>query len=198
MSDPKSYYVEIDWDEKPALMDRSDCRNWVSDCACTVCKERKTGPRKQMKSVFDSYNGITLESWHRLTPHQYLLCPVEIKAFIFATRQWGKKKLLSKSTLRYLPAILHSVRTNFSPEKLHVENFLQPMFEEDMINSLVMDSQRKATIKALAKSFARQNKHNDQLSRDMWSADFIKGKGSGLIFLLHGQPGVGKTCTAGK
>jgi SpoVK/Ycf46/Vps4 family AAA+-type ATPase len=29
-----------------------------------------------------------------------------------------------------------------------------------------------------------------------WSADFIKGKGEGQIFLLHGAPGVGKTCTA--
>jgi SpoVK/Ycf46/Vps4 family AAA+-type ATPase len=30
-----------------------------------------------------------------------------------------------------------------------------------------------------------------------WSADFVKGKGEGLIFLLHGKPGVGKTYTAG-
>ncbi|GME23628.1 hypothetical protein BDV95DRAFT_572261 [Neofusicoccum parvum] len=29
-----------------------------------------------------------------------------------------------------------------------------------------------------------------------WSADFIEGKGRGLIFLLHGTPGVGKTYTA--
>lgn len=28
--------------------------------------------------------------------------------------------------------------------------------------------------------------------------DMIKGKGKGLIFLLHGPPGVGKTYTAGK
>jgi hypothetical protein len=30
-----------------------------------------------------------------------------------------------------------------------------------------------------------------------WSADIVKGKGEGQIFLLHGAPGVGKTCTAG-
>ncbi|KAH7045281.1 P-loop containing nucleoside triphosphate hydrolase protein [Macrophomina phaseolina] len=29
-----------------------------------------------------------------------------------------------------------------------------------------------------------------------WSADFVSGKGEGLIFLLHGKPGVGKTYTA--
>ena len=67
-----------------------------------------------------------------------------------------------------------------------------------MINGLIMDSRRKDALKALAKSFARRNRHGEELGRSMWSADFVRGKGSGLIFLLHGAPGVGKTCTAGK
>jgi SpoVK/Ycf46/Vps4 family AAA+-type ATPase len=29
-----------------------------------------------------------------------------------------------------------------------------------------------------------------------WSKDFVRDKGEGRIFLLHGSPGVGKTCTA--
>lgn len=29
-----------------------------------------------------------------------------------------------------------------------------------------------------------------------WTADFVENKGKGLVFLLHGQPGVGKTYTA--
>lgn len=29
-----------------------------------------------------------------------------------------------------------------------------------------------------------------------WAADFVENKGKGLIFLLHGKPGVGKTYTA--
>jgi DNA polymerase III delta prime subunit len=28
--------------------------------------------------------------------------------------------------------------------------------------------------------------------------DMIKGKGKGMVFLLHGEPGVGKTLTAGE
>lgn len=31
-----------------------------------------------------------------------------------------------------------------------------------------------------------------------WSADFVTSKGEGLIFLLHGKPGVRKTYTAGQ
>lgn len=33
--------------------------------------------------------------------------------------------------------------------------------------------------------------------KQFFTADFIKGKGEGQIFLLHGPPGTGKTLTAG-
>lgn len=66
-----------------------------------------------------------------------------------------------------------------------------------MIDGLVMEPGRKQTLRSLAKGFSRRDKHNEEIPRSMWSADFVRGKGSGLIFLLHGMPGVGKTCTAG-
>lgn len=81
---------------------------------------------------------------------------------------------------------------------MHVQNFSDPKFEESMIDGLVMDQARKNTIMSLAKSYARRDKRGNELKKSMWSADFIKNKGSGLIFLLHGRPGVGKTCTAGR
>lgn len=67
-----------------------------------------------------------------------------------------------------------------------------------MIDNLVTkDEYRIKTLKALAKGFARENVDGDRIEGDPWSADFVKGKGKGLIFLLHGKPGVGKTYTAG-
>lgn len=71
-------------------------------------------------------------------------------------------------------------------------------FDDGLINNLVMDTKRLKTLKALAKNFARLNKNEELMTEGPWSADFVKGKGHGLIFLLHGKPGVGKTCTAGK
>lgn len=94
--------------------------------------------------------------------------------------------------------IRDSLQADTFTERLHVRNFQEPSFDEGMINSLVMHEGRKNILKALSKSFARRNKHDKVVPGDMWSADFVKGKGSGLIFLLHGKPGVGKTCTAGK
>lgn len=79
-----------------------------------------------------------------------------------------------------------------------MNGFSEPNFDENMIDNLVMDNKRVQTLKALAKSFVRLNRFGKESEREPWSADFVKGKGNGLIFLLHGKPGVGKTCTAGE
>ncbi|KAI1383576.1 P-loop containing nucleoside triphosphate hydrolase protein [Hypoxylon trugodes] len=168
MADLKSYYEE--GNAPPTLMNTKDCRNWTSDCKCSVCKSRNAQETtKQVVSLFEDYNWITVETTEKLTPHQYILCHYEIMAFVFKTRTW---------------------------ELLHVRDFAEPQFDENLIDHLVMDPQRKRTIKSLAKSFARLNKHGDTLTRNPWAADFVEGKGHGLILLLHGKPGVGKTCTA--
>lgn len=86
-----------------------------------------------------------------------------------------------------------------SIENLHVKNFQPSQFDQTMIDSLVTkDQSRVDFLKALAKSFARENSAGDRIVKDPWSADYVAGKGNGLIFLLHGKPGVGKTYTAGK
>lgn len=56
---------------------------------------------------------------------------------------------------------------------------------------LVLDPGVKLTVKALIGKFASSD---GKLSP--WPNDFVRNKGEGRIFLLHGSPGVGKTCTA--
>jgi Cdc6-like AAA superfamily ATPase len=80
---------------------------------------------------------------------------------------------------------------------LKVTDFEEPFFEEEMINNLVMDPDRVESLKAWANSYARTNKLGLKSNYPAWTADSVQGKGNGLIFLLHGKPGVGKTCTAG-
>lgn len=67
-----------------------------------------------------------------------------------------------------------------------------------MMDTLVVDEKRTTLLKALANSFVRQELSPKQSKEQHWTADFVKGKGSSQIFLLHGQPGVGKTYTAGE
>ncbi|KAI1131425.1 hypothetical protein F5Y10DRAFT_233636 [Nemania abortiva] len=58
---------------------------------------------------------------------------------------------------------------------------------DEGLGNLVVGETERRTIKALA---TRQNSR-----REVWAADFIEGKGTGQIMLLHGPPGVGKTYT---
>ena len=70
----------------------------------------------------------------------------------------------------------------------------EPRINIHAIDRLVMKSEgNKALIKAVCQSYSSVN-HQPRA----FSADFIKGKGEGQIFLLHGPPGTGKTLTAGE
>lgn len=54
-----------------------------------------------------------------------------------------------------------------------------------------MPNERKMMIKALVYKYT-DPKYAGNVSQ-VWGADFIRNKGQGQIFLLHGGPGVGKT-----
>jgi SpoVK/Ycf46/Vps4 family AAA+-type ATPase len=62
-----------------------------------------------------------------------------------------------------------------------------PEWTADPWDQLELSTQRKDLLKTLV------NAHTNQLKR---SEDVIKKKGKGLVFLFHGQPGLGKTLTA--
>jgi len=69
----------------------------------------------------------------------------------------------------------------------------EPKLAANAIDQLVMRPEKnKDTIKAIVKTYA-----DIDSQAELFSADFIRGKGEGQIFLLHGPPGTGKTLTAG-
>ncbi|KAK6851481.1 hypothetical protein PG995_011606 [Apiospora arundinis] len=73
-------------------------------------------------------------------------------------------------------------------KELHVNDFLpQVDWNKNAFTQLVLDEKTKEMIRALV---------DVQKSRDSNMDDIIKGKGNGLILLLHGSPGTGKTLTA--
>ncbi|KAI1173570.1 hypothetical protein F4777DRAFT_557298 [Nemania sp. FL0916] len=75
--------------------------------------------------------------------------------------------------------------------QLHVERLGDIEFDREAFKYLVLDPEIKSTVRALIGKFAHAG---GQVSA--WPSDFVKNKGQGRIFLLHGSPGVGKTCTA--
>ncbi|KAK1837192.1 hypothetical protein QBC39DRAFT_395224 [Podospora conica] len=65
--------------------------------------------------------------------------------------------------------------------------------DPDAFSQLVLDPSIKLTVRALISKFTPAT---PTPAVTPWPSDFIKSKGEGRIFLLHGPPGVGKTCTA--
>ncbi|KAK4199253.1 P-loop containing nucleoside triphosphate hydrolase protein [Triangularia verruculosa] len=60
-------------------------------------------------------------------------------------------------------------------------------FDDDAFEQLMIDERAKRQLLSLVRVHENETLHFD---------DFIKGKGKGMIFLLHGDPGVGKTLAA--
>jgi hypothetical protein len=72
---------------------------------------------------------------------------------------------------------------------LHVDNIEEVQFNTGAFDQLVFSEEKKDLILSLV-----NQQHEDGAGFD----DMIQGKGRGLVFLLHGPPGVGKTLTAGE
>jgi hypothetical protein len=53
-----------------------------------------------------------------------------------------------------------------------------PRAGSDQMSSLILEESDKDVIRALTRKYARG---------ESWGADYIKGKGEGQIFLLHGE-----------
>jgi hypothetical protein len=68
-----------------------------------------------------------------------------------------------------------------------IDNIEDIVWQENAFNSLVMSEEQKALILSFAESQMKNRGGFD---------DVIKGKGQGIIMLLAGTPGVGKTLTA--
>ena len=70
-----------------------------------------------------------------------------------------------------------------------LDNITEVTYNNQAFNSLVLPEKNKKLISCLLER--REDREDDEFD------DLIQGKGKGLIFLLHGPPGVGKTYTAG-
>ncbi|KAK2767722.1 hypothetical protein FQN54_003880 [Arachnomyces sp. PD_36] len=155
-------------------------------CSCSRCEELIY--RHAVKPKFAGYSRVNALTVKELTEHQYFLCDCLVESFVFKMRSW---------------------------QHLHVSGFEETSFDKSLFERLVLKESTKDTIKDLTEMYIRDNtrlslvdenpynkvttvhkKTQNAQENKIWSPDFIQGKGDGLIILLHGRPGVGKTYTA--
>ncbi|KAF2996783.1 hypothetical protein E8E14_005370 [Neopestalotiopsis sp. 37M] len=161
----------------------NESEGWVADygeglaiCRCDKCQGARPHPPLNFPwTDYDSLNPLNQESLELPSTypdrdHRYLLCERSIWGFVLNTRTWAKLD----------PAYCREPTINIAA-----------------MDSLVMPGERKRMIRAIVQKYV-DPEFTPGEARDHWSADFIKNKGEGQIFLLHGGPGVGKTFTAGR
>lgn len=73
-------------------------------------------------------------------------------------------------------------------EELNVSQLQPVAFRKNAWNRVVLDTEYKDIIQAMVSSYVDKTAMLD---------DLVAGKGAGLVALLHGPPGSGKTLTAG-
>lgn len=122
--------------------------------------------------------GMFLESRgvaQALTEDQLILLPYRVHGFSLRSRHWVPLNI----------DLLREIKQN---DALDGQN--------SGFDDLVIPQEYKRIVKALVKSHALSSRPVNREGTDRQQIDLIRGKGKGLIILLHGVPGVGKTSTA--
>jgi SpoVK/Ycf46/Vps4 family AAA+-type ATPase len=79
---------------------------------------------------------------------------------------------------------------------LDINSLRDPPASDNVFQNLKIDEAHKLMVTSLVKSHLDKQKTQKLRSGVSLNQDLIRGKGSGLVMLLHGVPGVGKTATA--
>ena len=79
---------------------------------------------------------------------------------------------------------------------LDIEGLRDVKPDREGLDSLKLPRGHKRMVQALVSTHFREKSLQKDSEEEDPEVDFVQGKGKGLIFLLHGAPGVGKTSTA--
>ncbi|OQE91922.1 hypothetical protein PENNAL_c0008G04685 [Penicillium nalgiovense] len=120
---------------------------------------------------FRGLNGSLIDSTgyaEDLTRDQKALLPSKVYGFVLRSRKWATFDIERISDVQYT----------------------------DGWQNLVIDDSIKETVLAMVENHESIPSKSEGRGGSLPSVDLIQGKGKGLIILLHGEPGVGKTSTA--
>ncbi len=110
-----------------------------------------------------------LESPKSMQPEDFLICPCMVYGYVLRSRKWVR---------------------------LYVDVVEDIAVQELGFESLVLPKGHSETLLALVETHSKGNKPAPGKKVVERQIDLVRGKGKGLIILLHGEPGVGKTSTA--
>ncbi|KAJ3564177.1 hypothetical protein NPX13_g7934 [Xylaria arbuscula] len=124
------------------------------------------GPRDNQKYFWDDNDG---EADTSFSDEQYLICPPRVLGYHLMEKKWVELQVNKVADIE---------KFQFS----------------DAFEKLQLNLKKKNLIRDLVRGHT-QDKELESTPRNRMN-DLTKGKGEGLVILLHGPPGVGKTLTA--
>ncbi|KAK0621937.1 P-loop containing nucleoside triphosphate hydrolase protein [Bombardia bombarda] len=118
---------------------------------------------------------LRTKTFQTLDNDSYILLPFRVYGYVLLNRKWFP---LDIDLIEKVPTVKPG--------------------ENDGFQKLVLPEGHKDIVRALVNTHARQVIGGGKISKSSANheLDIVKGKGRGLIILLHGAPGVGKTSTA--
>ncbi|KAJ3835210.1 AAA family ATPase [Lentinula raphanica] len=141
----------------------------TTECKCTNCASNDA-LQNNFRTRFDGFVGdLTLESWEE---EQLMLCPPRVLGYVLREKKWAQLDVNSV----ILPT--HKGEADAFWDKLILAG-------EDG------GKETKAMLHGLIKNHGRSEKETGYHLNDI-----VAEKGQGLVILLYGPPGVGKTSTA--
>jgi hypothetical protein len=157
------------------------------ECSCDKCKE-PGGPLDNQRSIWDAKDVIS--------PTKRPKGEISDDEF----RHFIAKKLTEDQIERFMICAPRVLGYHLM-EKKWIEMFVDDVKEVDHRSSkaafekVQLIEKHKSLIQNLVQSHSNDKDINNNTPRSKMS-DLTKGKGEGLVILLHGPPGVGKTLTA--
>ena len=148
-------------------------------CDCNVCERIVRGPEDLPVRDFYYFGKEYPNAAKILTDDFHLLCSPVVRGYALNERQWGRPVIIGFHYFRTLLTVI---------VQFHVDQVLDPKIDADPFSNLVLEDEIKDTIEALVCNYAQMDSKVES-----WGKDFVRDKGEGRIFLLHGSPGVGKT-----
>ncbi|KLU91964.1 hypothetical protein MAPG_10912 [Magnaporthiopsis poae ATCC 64411] len=146
----------------------------------------------------------------KVSDDDLVIMSAHVYGFVLRSRKWAKLDVESLSPIGSQGRDLGQAQpsgTGDGEQDITSDAFKQPIHTKESINMPSMcDSHRRTAFdllvlpdghKEIVMSLVGQHFHDRALkSQKNQEVDIVRGKGKGLIILLHGAPGVGKTTTA--